>query len=38
MTEAYPASATQWVTLARELDAIGGSWTLTAYAFCAAGT
>jgi hypothetical protein len=38
VTEAYPASATQWVALARELDAIGSSWTLTAYTFCAAGT
>jgi hypothetical protein len=38
VTEAYPSTATQWVTLARELDAIGSSWTLTAYAFCAAGT
>jgi hypothetical protein len=38
VTEAYPSSATQWVALAREHDAVGSSWTLTAYAFCAAGT
>lgn len=38
VTEAYPSLPTQWITLARELDAIGSSWTLTAYAFCAAGT
>lgn len=38
VTEAYPASATQWITLARELDPVAGSWTLTAYAFCVAGT
>jgi hypothetical protein len=35
VTEAYPSSANQWSTLARELDMIGTSWTLTAYAFCA---
>jgi hypothetical protein len=38
VTEAYPSNPTQWVVLARELDPIGTSWTLTAYAFCAAGT
>lgn len=35
VTEAYPGSATQWVTLAREQYATGASWTLAAYAFCA---
>ena len=38
VTEAYPASATQWVVLGRELDATNASWTLTAFTFCAAGT
>jgi hypothetical protein len=35
VSEAYPASATQWATVAREVDATGASWTLTAYALCA---
>jgi hypothetical protein len=35
VSEAYPTSATQWTTLAREVNATGASWTLTAYAFCA---
>ena len=38
VTEAYPPNPTQWITLARELDPVTGSWTLTAYAFCVAGT
>lgn len=38
VTEAYPSAPTQWITLARELNSTGGSWTLTAYAFCAAGS
>jgi hypothetical protein len=38
VTEAYPSTPTQWVVLARELDATGSSWTLTGFAFCAAGT
>jgi len=38
VTEAYPGNPTQWITVARELDPVTGSWTLTAYAFCAAGT
>jgi hypothetical protein len=35
VSEAYPTSPTQWTTLAREVNATGASWTLTAYAFCA---
>jgi hypothetical protein len=35
VSEAYPTSATQWTTLAREVNPTGASWTLTAYAFCA---
>lgn len=35
VSEAYPTSAAQWTTLAREVNATGASWTLTAYAFCA---
>jgi hypothetical protein len=35
VSEAFPSSATQWTTLAREVNATGASWTLTAYAFCA---
>jgi len=35
VSEAYPTSATQWTTLARETDPTTSSWTLTAYAFCA---
>jgi hypothetical protein len=35
VSEAYPSSTTQWTTLAREVNATGASWTLTAYAFCA---
>lgn len=40
VTEGYPnpANPAQWVTLAREVNATGGSWTLTGFAFCAAGT
>jgi hypothetical protein len=35
VSEAYPSSTTQWTTIAREVNATGASWTLTAYAFCA---
>jgi len=35
VTEGYPSSATQWTTRAIEVNATGGSWTLTAFAFCA---
>lgn len=35
VSEAYPTSAAQWTTLAREVNPTGASWTLTAYAFCA---
>jgi hypothetical protein len=35
VSEAYPTSAAQWTALAREVNATGASWTLTAYAFCA---
>jgi hypothetical protein len=35
VSEAFPSSATQWTTIAREVNATGASWTLTAYAFCA---
>lgn len=38
VSEAYPSSAAQWVTLAREVNTTGSSWTLAAYAFCAAGS
>lgn len=35
VTEGYPSSATQWTTRALEVNATGGSWKLTAFAFCA---
>lgn len=38
VSEAFPNSPTQWVTLAREVNPTGSSWTLAAYAFCAAGS
>jgi hypothetical protein len=38
VSEAYPASANQWTALAREINAVGSSWLLTAYALCANAT
>jgi hypothetical protein len=33
--ETYPASTNQWTAVAREINPIGGSWSLSAYALCA---
>jgi hypothetical protein len=38
LAELYPSSATRWTARAAEPTNIGASWTLTAYAFCAAGS
>lgn len=38
VSESYPATANQWTALAREINAVGSSWTLTAYALCANAT
>ena len=35
VSESYPASATQWTGLAREINAVGSTWMLTTYALCA---
>jgi hypothetical protein len=35
VSESYPSSATQWTTLAREINAVGSPWMLTTYALCA---
>ena len=37
VTESYPSSATQWTIRAVEQNAVG-SWALTGYVFCVAGT
>ena len=36
ITETYPPSTNQWTAFAREINAVGGSWNLGAYAICAA--
>ena len=35
VSESYPATSNQWTALAREINAVGGNWTLTVYALCA---
>jgi hypothetical protein len=35
VTENYPASTNQWTASAREVNAVGGSWSLSVYALCA---
>ena len=38
VSEAYPSTANQWTVRAVEANATGGSWLLTGFAFCVAGT
>jgi hypothetical protein len=38
VSESYPASANQWTALAREINAVGSSWSVSAYALCANAT
>jgi hypothetical protein len=33
--ESYPSAADEWTVSAAEADAVGGNWTVTAYAICA---
>lgn len=35
ISESYPPTTNQWTALAREINAVGGNWTLNVYAICA---
>jgi hypothetical protein len=38
VSEAFPSTPSQWTVRAVEANATGGSWLLTGFAFCVAGT